>query len=97
MTTINSINDYCDHVGVDVQHIKRATYKYTDCGAWIEWDDDSISIGSIVEGSDAEFARTFHFPTTMEAIDAWFEELEYLTDEAWREANFDFDDDGKEW
>ena len=91
--TINSIKDYCDYVGSTVQSIKRDTYKYTDCGAWIDWDDDSISIGSIVEGSNAEFSRTFDLPCTTEEIDDWFEELERLTDEAWHEANDDPDND----
>ena len=46
-----------------------------------------VTIGSIVEGSNAEFSKTFTFPTTTEEVDAWLEELENLTDEAFREAN----------
>lgn len=86
---INNIKDYADYVGVEVEDLERATYKYTDCGAWIRWNDEEMEIGSIVEGSDAEFDRTFKFPTTSEAIDNWFEELEQLVDEAWHEANGD--------
>ena len=50
-----------------------------------------MTIGSIVEGSDAEFSRTFDFPCTTDEVDDWLEELERLTDEAWHEAN-DFDE-----
>ncbi len=32
--------------------IKRRVYKHTDCGAWIEFKEDGIKLGSIVEGSD---------------------------------------------
>lgn len=32
--------------------IKRGVYKHTDCGAWIEFKDTGIELGSIVEGSD---------------------------------------------
>jgi len=32
--------------------IKRGVYKYTDCGAWVEFKEDGIELGSIVEGSD---------------------------------------------
>ena len=32
--------------------VKRNTYKYTDCGAWIDEDENGITVGSIVEGAD---------------------------------------------
>jgi hypothetical protein len=31
---------------------ERNLYKYTDCGAWIEFKEWGIRLGSIVEGSD---------------------------------------------
>ncbi len=37
--------------------ISRCVYKYTDCGAYIHFDDKGIIVGTIVEGSDAEFTR----------------------------------------
>ena len=67
-------------------------YKYTNCGAWIRWNDDYMEIGSIVEGSDAEFSRTFKFPCIAKDVDNWLEELERLTDEAWQKANGSFED-----
>jgi hypothetical protein len=32
-------------------------FKYTDCGAWIKFDAQGIMLGTIVEGSDAEFSQ----------------------------------------
>ena len=85
--TIRSIEDYSHYLGIAVDDLEHALYKGTACGAWITWDEKSISIGSIVEGSDAEFSKTFVFPTDTESIDKWLDSLEDLCDEAWREAN----------
>ena len=84
---INNIEEYASYLGIPVDSLKRSIYKYTDCGAWIDWDDNRVTIGSIVEGSDAEFSKTFLFPVEVSRIDNWFDELERLTDEAWYEAN----------
>ena len=87
---IHNIVEYAQYFGTTPDLLKKDMYKYTDCGAWIHWNKNSMTIGSIVEGSDAEFSRTFNFPCTTDEIDDWLEELEHLTDEAWHEAN-DFD------
>ena len=84
---INSIYDLCDYLGTNPDRISRDLYKYTDCGAWIEWDDNFVDIGSIVEGSDAEFHRTLKFPFDSDDYDDWICKLECLVDEAWHEAN----------
>ena len=84
---IRNIEDFCEWCGTDVDHLERSVYKNTDCGAWISWDKNGIEIGSIVEGSDAEFDNSFEFPFESKEVEDWIEELEYLTDEAWREAN----------
>lgn len=34
------------------EQAKRNAYKYTDCGMFVEFKDDGIVVGSIVEGSD---------------------------------------------
>ena len=36
----------------DFSEVERATYKYTNCGAWITQDEEGILVGSIVEGCD---------------------------------------------
>ena len=89
---INDINDYADYLGIEVSDLEKSIYDETVCGAWIIWTNKSMSIGSIVEGSDAEFSRTFYFPVNIKEINNWFEELEELTDEAWHEAN-DYDEE----
>ena len=86
--TIKNINDLCEYRGAtDTHELERDMYKYTDCGAWITWDDRKVSVGSIVEGSEAEFSESFFFPFDSNDFDNWVEELERLTDEAWHEAN----------
>lgn len=41
----------------DVQLIKKGVYKYTNCGAWIKFDEKGIIVGTIIEGSDAEYSE----------------------------------------
>lgn len=84
---INNIKEFCDLWGVDEDTLEHAVYKGTSCGAWIHWDDKSLTIGAIVEGSDAEYSKEFQFPCHLRDIEEWFEELEDLCDKAWREAN----------
>jgi|14BtaG_2_1085337.scaffolds.fasta_scaffold58323_3 hypothetical protein len=36
----------------DESLIERGVYKYTDCGAWIQFNENGVKLGSIVEGSD---------------------------------------------
>ena len=93
---INNTNDLATYFGTTLDHLERDIYKYTECGAWITWTDSSVSIGSIVEGSDAEFSETFQFPVDSDEIDNWMEELEELCDEAWHEAN-DWEEEERKW
>ncbi len=90
---IKNIEDLCSYMNTTEKSLKKDLYKNTDCGAWIEWTEKTVTIGSIVEGSDAEFDETFTFPTTSEAIEDWLDELERLTDRAWLEANCPEEDD----
>ena len=92
---INNINDIAKGKGLEsAEQLHHHVYKYTDCGAWIAWDDSSVTIGSIVEGSDAEFSKSFCFPVDSDVLDAWVNELEALCDEAWCEANDEVDNEG---
>lgn len=91
---INSIDDIVKGKGLErPEQLNRHVYKYTDCGAWITWNDNSVTIGSIVEGSDAEFSKSFLLPVESDELDAWVAELERLCDEAWHEANDDDDEE----
>lgn len=87
--TINNIKDLASHFGTTPEHLEHALYKGTDCGAWINWTCSKVNIGSIVEGSDAEFSRSFSFPFDSRDVDLWLDELEGLTTAAWNEANAD--------
>ena len=87
--TINNINDLTSHFGTTPEQLEHDLYKGTDCGAWINWTCSKVNIGSIVEGSDAEFSESFEFPFDSSAVDNWLEELETLTTSAWNEANAD--------
>lgn len=90
---INSISDIVTGKGLEnPEQLHRYVYKFTDCGAWIKWDDSSVTIGSIVEGSDADFKESFCFPVDSDTLDAWVNELEILCADAWAEANYDDDD-----
>lgn len=46
-------------VGVEpvANRIDRAIYKETDCGAWVRFDTEGLIVGTIVEGSDAEYSE----------------------------------------
>lgn len=87
--TINNINDLASHFGTTPEHLEHALYRCTDCGAWINWTCSKVNIGSIVEGSEAEFSRSFSFPFDSRDVDLWLDELEGLTTAAWNEANAD--------
>lgn len=82
-----NIKDYANALGVEVDELEKSIYDSTDCGAWIKWDDSGITIGSIVEGSDAEFEQGFSFPFEKDEVEFWIGELEELVSDAWFEAN----------
>ena len=90
---INNICDLAAHFGTSVDRLERDFYKYTECGAWIRWDTSSVSFGTIVEGSDAEFSDCLLFPFSSEYFDSCLEEIENQADIAWHEANDDPDEE----
>lgn len=87
--TIHNINEFADLFGVTPDRLEKAIYNGTSCGAWVMWNCTSVTIGSIVEGSDAEFSCKFSYPFESEAVFRWLDELERLTTDAWNEANAD--------
>ena len=79
------------------RRIDRAVYKGTDCGAWVLFDEKGIVVGSIVEGSDAEFSERIDL-TGIDISDKgaelltqrfWdtVEKINGLACDAWEEAN----------
>lgn len=53
------IETIANNIGVEAkpERIDRAIYKGTDCGAWVRFDEQGVMVGTIVEGSDAEFSK----------------------------------------
>lgn len=52
---INNFEEFVEARGFDEktrEDVHRTTYKYSVCGAWIEFNEDSVILGSIVEGVD---------------------------------------------
>jgi hypothetical protein len=54
---IETIAKSCGDKSLTPERIDRAVYKGTDCGAWVRFDEKGIMVGTIVEGSDAEFSK----------------------------------------
>lgn len=73
----------------DESWIKRGVYKYTDCGAWIVFNEDGVKLGSIVEGSDNGGADSIDL--TWKEIPIKFtsslDEIERQCDLIWQWAN----------
>lgn len=90
---INSIEDFAAALGTTVDRLKRDVYKYTDCGAWIEWDETGIRFGTIVEGADCDGpSDSLEFPFEIEEYEASMEEIERIADAMWHEWN-DYEED----
>lgn len=58
------VQTIADSIGIepDIKKIERAIYKYTSCGAWVRFDEKGIIVGTIVEGSDAEYSERIDLP-----------------------------------
>lgn len=96
---IEAIGEPMGITGPDAaRRIDRAVYKGTQCGAWVRFDEKGIMVGSIVEGSDAEFAERINLegidPQTEGAAEElnrrFWAALDYIEDaaeEEWNEAN----------
>jgi hypothetical protein len=85
---ISSETEFLDAFDCDARkEMGQMIYGETECGAWIEFDDNGFSIGSIVEGSDAEFSETFTYPFQSDTFFDYVDTLERQVEEAFREAN----------
>ena len=83
MSKVNNLKEFLEARGCgekDFTEVKRATYKYTSCGAWIAEEDDGITIGSIVEGCDeGTSVYTLAYPFE---IDLFWDTLDKVDKEA---------------
>lgn len=95
----NMLKSLCLWLGADFdakdfaateENLKRRMYKDTECGAWISFDHErvGITIGSIVEGSDAEVSASLMlWPFDREALSEAIQYVEGEADMLWHEAN----------
>ena len=83
-TIIKCVADLAKEIGVDVEGIKKAIYKNTDCGAWIEFENDCIKMGSIVEGVD-ECTEThiLEYPFSANVFWSALQSIEDQANEIW--------------
>ena len=83
MSKVNNLKEFLEARGCgekDFSEVKRATYKYTSCGAWIAEEDDGITIGAIVEGCDeGTSVYTLDYPFE---IDLFWDSLDKVDKEA---------------
>jgi hypothetical protein len=86
---IRNSKEYCDYVcAEDEEDAKRNLYKYTDCGAWVEFLEDGIKLGSIVEGCDeGTDTHTLFYPFLETDYDETIQEIEKQADLIWDWAN----------
>ena len=52
---VNNLDEFLEQRGFGEEtfsQVERATYKYTDCGAWCREVEGGVEVGSIVEGVD---------------------------------------------
>lgn len=79
-----------------IGEIEKAIYRGTCCGAYIHFTEFGVVIGSIVEGSDAEFNYEYRVGPeyTREHYHTWlddtFEKLEVEVDDEWQNMNQEF-------
>lgn len=85
---------YFDDKGRSEKALSRRVYKDTECGAWARMEPDGVTVGSIVDGSDAEvMPTTLRYPFEESAWERMLEEIEAEADRLWKEANEEEDED----
>lgn len=83
VTDLSKYYDVLSHVG-----IARAIYEGTDCGAYIKFTSDGITIGSIVEGIDATAEeQVLSYPFTSEELEDAISAVEDDAERLWNETH----------
>lgn len=88
MTTKQTVLDFFQ--ADSEEQAKHYIYKYTDCGAWLEFHDWGIVIGSIVEGCDfgtATYPLRYANNFTGADIQARIDAVEREADALWHWCN----------
>lgn len=70
------------------EQAQRHLYKYTDCGAWVEFTPEGVRVGSIVEGADfGTHIYPLSYPMLSADLDARIKAIEEEADLIWQWAN----------
>ncbi len=91
---INDAGDVFKLLSADSEETaKRHLFKWaTECGAWINFEETGVRIGSIVEGSDTGTASyRLEYPFSSKAFYERIEAIEKEADAVWEWANTEHD------
>ncbi len=90
---VNNLDEFLEARGFGEKkfwQVEKATYKYTDCGAWCREVEGGLEVGSIVEGVEAETeSHTLLYPSK---ISKFWDDLQSVEDEAlqiWNDNNIE--------
>ena len=91
MSKVNNLKEFLEARGCgekDFSEVKRATYKYTSCGAWIAEENEGILVGSIVEGCDhGTETHTLNYPFEIDCFWKALESVEKEAEEIWNDTH----------
>lgn len=88
MTTKQTVLDFFS--AENEEQAARHAYKYTDCGMWLQFKEDGVRMGSIVEGSDTgtqTYTLRYADNFTSADIQARIDAIEAEADAVWKWAN----------
>lgn len=76
-----------------ISWIEKCLYRQTNCGAWIKFFDFWVIVGSIVEGSDAEFSEILSYPFTKDDFQDTINNIEDLVSDEFKSGEYYGDDE----
>jgi hypothetical protein len=101
MKTMKAYQTVMDFFSATTQEeCERHLYKYTDCGAWIEFKENGILLGSIVEGCDfgtSSYFLRYKDNFTSEDIQERLDAIEKEAEAIWEWANTIHDGEEDTW
>jgi hypothetical protein len=75
-------------LAADESRARMHVYRYTACGAWLEFTETGLKLGSIVEGSDCGTATyELFYPFTEAEVEDRIAAIENEADAIWKWAN----------
>jgi len=75
--------------GEDIEAlVSKSIFRSTSCGAWIKFNEDGVSMGSIVEGTDATTPiQTLTYPFPEKAFWDALNQVEYDAEDIWHDTH----------